>query len=209
LHLAALDGQAEIAMLLLKAGADVNGRNETGKTPLHDAVEHSEMVTLLLGAGADVNAADNGRKTPLHLAVEHKMVNSAKLLIAAGADTTAKDRASYTPKNRARSDEMIALFHPSWMGVQIQDVTQELADYLGLERPSGVLIESVVSGGPADKANLNPKDIILEYSGHPLESSKELPPLVHRTPVGKNVVLKVLRQSVIITVEVKIGKKTE
>jgi ankyrin repeat protein len=209
LHLAALHGQTEIAMLLLKAGADVNGTNETGKTPLHDAVEHPEMVTLLLGAGADVNAADNGGDTPLHLAAGKQMVNVAKLLIAAGADTTARDRSHLTPEYRARSAEMIALFQTGWLGVQIQDVTQELADYLGLERPAGVLVEDVVSGGPAEKANLMPKDIILEYSGHPLKSSNELPPLVQRTSVGEKVVLKVMRQGKIIIVPVKIGEKTD
>jgi ankyrin repeat protein len=209
LHLAALHGHTEIAILLLKAGADVHSRNGTGKTPLHDAVEHPEMVTLLLEAGADVNSADHGRNTPLHLAAEKKMAKSAKLLIAAGADKTAKDRSSLTPKNRARSNEMIALFYPSWLGVQIQDVTQELADYLGLERPSGVLIESIVSDGPADKANLMPKDIILEYNGHPIKSSKELPPLVQRTLVGEKVVLKIMREGKIFIVPVKIGEKTD
>jgi ankyrin repeat protein len=200
LHLAALHGQTEIATLLLKAGADVHGRSATGATPLHDA---------LLEAGADVNAVDNRRYTPLHYAADRKMVNAAKLLIAAGADTTAKDRGFITPRDLARGDEMIELLRPGWLGFQIQDVTQDLADYFGLERLSGVLVTGIFPGSPAAKVDLKPKDIILEYSGHPLKSVTEVVQLVQRTPVGENVVLKVLRQSNIFSVEVKIEKKDE
>jgi ankyrin repeat protein/S1-C subfamily serine protease len=209
LHLAAKHGQTEILKLLIKAGADVNGRNRIGKTPLHDAVRNPEIVTLLLEAGSDVNAFEDNLSTPLHLAAEIQMVRSAKILIAAGADKTARDRSHLTPEYRARSDDMIALFQTGWLGIEIQDVTQELADYLDLERPIGVFISNVFSGSPAEIADLKPKDVILEYDGHSVKNSNDLLPLVRRTPVGKSVVLKIVRRGKAMTLPVKIGKNKQ
>ncbi len=207
LHLAALHGQREIATLLLKGGADVHGRTATGSTPLHDAIKHPEIIGLLLEAGADVNAADAHGSTPLHDAAGQGMVNAAKLLIAAGADTTAKNRDLNTPQDLARGDEMIALLRPGWLGVETQDMTEELAPHFGLERPTGILVAHVMPDSPANKAGLKVGDIILEYDGRPMQRVAELPPLVRRTQIGEKAMLKVLREGKTVTVPVTVEKQ--
>jgi cytohesin len=88
LHYAA---NKEVAELLLAKGADVNAKDDRGRTPLHKVVYLSsrkkEMVELLITKGAEVNAKDGYGRTPLHWATNKEI---AELLIANGADMNAK-----------------------------------------------------------------------------------------------------------------------
>ncbi len=71
LHLAADQGNIQIATLLLNAGAAVNLQNNEGQTPLHLAIikDSLEMANLLLTHGADTNIIDNGNNTALSFAM--------------------------------------------------------------------------------------------------------------------------------------------
>ena len=80
-----------------------------------------------------------------------------------------------------------------WLGVMIQKVTPDIADSLGLSEPKGALVADVVKDGPAAAAGLKQGDVITEYDGKPVNDSAELPLLVARTPVGKTVPVKVIR----------------
>ncbi len=80
-----------------------------------------------------------------------------------------------------------------WLGVLIQKVTPEIAESLGLEQTHGALVADVVSNGPAAAAGVKVGDVIVEFDGHPVNESNELPMLVARTPLEKQVDLKVLR----------------
>ena len=92
-----------------------------------------------------------------------------------------------------------------WLGVQIQDVTRELAESFGMKRPVGALVAKVIAGSPAEKADLQIGDVIVEYDGQQIETSGDLPPLVGMTPVNQLAHLKVIRQGNKKTVTVKIG----
>jgi serine protease Do len=93
-----------------------------------------------------------------------------------------------------------------WLGVYIQDVTRELAESFGLERPTGALVAKVLPDSPAEKAGIQVGDIILEYNGTPVERSADLPPMVGRTQVGKESELEILRQGKKMTVKVAVGR---
>jgi serine protease Do len=80
-----------------------------------------------------------------------------------------------------------------WLGVLIQKVTPEIAESLGLEDVHGALVADVVKDGPAARAGIKVGDVITEFDGHPVRESNELPLMVARTPIGKEVHVKMLR----------------
>jgi serine protease Do len=91
-----------------------------------------------------------------------------------------------------------------WLGVMIQDVTEDLASSFKLSDPHGALVSSIKEGSPGAKAGLERGDIIVEYDGHAVKSSHELPTMVASTPIGKDVEVEVLRDGQEKTVKVKI-----
>jgi len=80
-----------------------------------------------------------------------------------------------------------------WLGVYIQEVTNNLAKSFGMKNPSGALISKIISGGPASKSDLKVGDIILKFDNKKIDTSSSLPPIVGNTRVGKNVNIEILR----------------
>jgi len=81
-----------------------------------------------------------------------------------------------------------------WLGVQIQDVTRELAESFNMDKPYGALISRVIPESPSEKAGLQIGDIIIEFNGHVVDTSGELPPIVGVTPIGEKVKVKLIRE---------------
>jgi len=80
------------------------------------------------------------------------------------------------------------------IGVQIDQVTKEVADSVGLSKAQGALVRGVESGSPADKAGVEPGDVILRFDGKPIEKSADLPRLVGNTKPGTRSTLTVFRR---------------
>jgi serine protease Do len=93
-----------------------------------------------------------------------------------------------------------------WLGVLIQKVTPEIAESLGLEHARGALVADVVSDGPAAGAGVKVGDVIVEFDGHAVNESNELPMLVARTPIDKQVKLKLLRDKESVDLDVTIAE---
>ncbi len=81
----------------------------------------------------------------------------------------------------------------SWLGVQIREVTPELASNNGLDRPRGALVAAVVREGPADKAGLRAGDVIVTFGGKAIDRHDDLPWLASNAGIGQNVTVDVLR----------------
>jgi serine protease Do len=80
------------------------------------------------------------------------------------------------------------------IGVQIAPVTKEVAESIGLGKPAGALVQSVESGGPADKAGVEAGDIITRVDGKVVEKSGDLPRLIGATKPGSKAALQVYRR---------------
>jgi serine protease Do len=93
-----------------------------------------------------------------------------------------------------------------WLGVMIQKVTPEIAESLNLKEQKGALVADVMKDGPSAEAGVKVGDVIVEFDGHAVKDSTELPLLVARTPIGKTVKLKVLRDKGTETFNVKVGE---
>ena len=93
-----------------------------------------------------------------------------------------------------------------WLGVQVQDVTRELAESFGMKRPHGALVARVLSDSPAEKAGFRVGDVIVNFNGHNIETSAALPPLVGMTTVGERTEVTVIRQKRQKQLSVYIGK---
>ncbi len=96
-----------------------------------------------------------------------------------------------------------------WLGVQIQDVTRELAESFNMDKPYGALVAKVISASPAEKAGLKIGDVIVEFNGHKINSSGELPPIVGITNVGEKIKVKVIREGRSKTIKVVVGLLAE
>lgn len=96
-----------------------------------------------------------------------------------------------------------------WLGVMIQDLSKELAEYYGAPDARGALVAEVVQGEPADKAGIKPKDIITKVDGQPIEKSRELTRMIAAIPVGKQVEVTVWRKGGTQTFKVEIGRRED
>jgi serine protease Do len=93
-----------------------------------------------------------------------------------------------------------------WLGVAIQPLTPELAKSFGAKEAKGVLISDVMPDSPAQKAGLQPGDIVTEFEGKKLETPADLQRSVGLTSPGATAKLKVWRDQSEKTVDVKIGE---
>ncbi|WP_245602424.1 DegQ family serine endoprotease [Fodinicurvata fenggangensis] len=93
-----------------------------------------------------------------------------------------------------------------WLGVQIQTVTEELAEGLRLPEAAGALVASLFEDGPADKGGIQQGDVILEFDGREVADMRELPRMVAETRVGKEVDVVVWRRGEERTLTITLGE---
>lgn len=96
-----------------------------------------------------------------------------------------------------------------WLGIVIQGITPQIAESLGLDKPRGALVAEITKDGPTDRAGVQVGDVIVEFDGKELKRSSDLPLIVARTPVGKKVRLKILRDGRELTLHVTVGEAKE
>ena len=96
-----------------------------------------------------------------------------------------------------------------WLGVQIQDVSRELAESFGMKNPQGALVSKVVKDSPAQKSGLQVGDVIIKFNGKSIATSSALPPMVGITPIKKDVPVVVVRRGKNKTLTVRIGELTD
>jgi serine protease Do len=93
-----------------------------------------------------------------------------------------------------------------WLGVRIQQVSDDIAESLGIKPPHGALVAGVDDKGPAKPGGIEPGDVVVKFDGHDIKEMRDLPRVVADTPVGKQVDVVVIRKGKEETHQVKIGR---
>lgn len=94
-----------------------------------------------------------------------------------------------------------------WLGVSVQDLTDELAGYFGLSDNSGTLVINVAQDSPAQKAGIKEKDVIKKFNGVAIRNTRELLSAVSKVDTGKSVSVTLIRDKKSLEVKVFIGER--
>lgn len=94
-----------------------------------------------------------------------------------------------------------------WLGIQIQDITQDVAEYYSLSDRQGVLVFQVLPDSPAEKAGMKDGDLIKLFDGQPIEQGRQLIDRVSQTKVGRSIQMELLRDGKRMTLSVEIGER--
>ena len=97
----------------------------------------------------------------------------------------------------------------AFLGIRMTDVTKENMSEYKLDRPQGVIVESVVEESPAESAGLQAKDVILEFDGVKVRSTVQFSRLVKETPVGREVQLSISRAGKRNNIAVQLAGQSE
>ena len=92
-----------------------------------------------------------------------------------------------------------------WLGVSIQDVDRNLAESFGLDRPRGALIAQIGRDSPAERAGLQPGDVITVFDGESIETSADLPHVVGLIAPGTRVEAFIVREGEEQAIDVEVG----
>lgn len=93
-----------------------------------------------------------------------------------------------------------------WLGVTAQATTPAIAESLGLEESRGALVARVSKGGPGDLGGIEVGDVVVEFDGKKIKEAGNLAFVVANTPVGKKVVVKVIRDKREVALTVRVGE---
>jgi len=96
-----------------------------------------------------------------------------------------------------------------WLGVQIQPVSKDFAESLGLADQKGAFVSSVNPKGPSKKAGIEAGDVILRFNNIEIEKMTDLPRVVAESDVGSTASVEVWRKNKLIIIEVKLGELPE
>ena len=95
-----------------------------------------------------------------------------------------------------------------WLGVRIQDISEDIAESLGLSEIAGALVTSVPNG-PAQNAGIKSGDVIVDFDGVNVNDTRSLIRIVGSSKVGKTVIIGIMRDGKKIEIKVKLGRFEE
>jgi serine protease Do len=93
-----------------------------------------------------------------------------------------------------------------WFGVKIQSVTDDIAESMAMGKAHGALIADVTKTGPAEKAGIEPGDVVIEFNGKAVNAMRDLPRIVADTEIGKKVPVKIFRKGKELELMAEVGR---
>jgi serine protease DegQ len=94
-----------------------------------------------------------------------------------------------------------------WVGVEVQDITSDIAESFSLKTARGALIAGVLQDGPAARAGIRPGDVLQSVNGKEVNSSSDLLETISAVPPGETAKLGILRQGTRLELNVKVEQR--
>jgi serine protease DegQ len=94
-----------------------------------------------------------------------------------------------------------------WLGIEVQEISPEIAESFGLKSTDGALIAGILRGGPADRAGIRPGDVLVAVDGKPVTDSVSLLNLIAALPPGKIAHLRLIREQTELQALAKVEKR--
>lgn len=174
------------------------GRSELGISTFENFIQTDAAINPGNSGGALITA--NGILVGVNTAIFSKSGGSQGIGFA-------------IPVNLAKTSmkQIIELGHVSrgWLGIEIQEVTDELAESFGLESSNGVIIAGVLSGGPADRAGIEPGDILINFNSHKITNSASALNLISQARPNEDVQIETIRAGQRRKLTVRIGERPQ
>ncbi len=96
-----------------------------------------------------------------------------------------------------------------WIGITVQEVSEEIAESMKIEKNNGAFVNDVLVGGPANMAGIKASDVIVKIDNKDVTEMRVLPRIISRYPIGKTAKITVIRDGKIRVLKVKIMKMPE
>lgn len=105
------------------------------------------------------------------------------------------------------TDRFVHSARRGFLGIGVQDISQEIARELGLSEATGVLVTEVQPGNAAEAAGLKVRDVILSFNGNRVESVLQFHRFIHETPSGRTVTLGIFRNGQTTQLQATLGSR--
>lgn len=186
----------------------LRGKVATSARPAGDAdamvrtdFEAAERVNTVAGWDAFLKRHPDGFHAALaaerRLALAGKAVGPPERAAAAGADSKDVD----PPAGGAGQTER------SWVGLNVQQVTKEIAESLNIQPARGALVANLSDAGPAKRAGVDVGDVIVRFDGKDIQDARHLARLVAETAIGRQVDIILLRNGREETRKITVGRR--
>ena len=172
------------------------GRNRMGINPIENFIQTDAAINPGNSGGALVDTSGN-------------LVGINSAILSPGGGSLGIGFAIPVSMARQVMDQIIKTGRVArgWLGVEIQDITPEVAAYLKLKQLGGALVTGVVRGGPADKAGLKSGDVIVGLSGKPVDDTAALISETAKLSPGQRMELQILREGKQVRLSVAAGTR--
>jgi uncharacterized caspase-like protein/type II secretory pathway component PulC len=204
-----IEGEGEFVFVLAGLKTSPSAESSDLEKELQRIAEESKRLEADRSSLAIQRAQMDEQK---RLTEEHRRLEEEKQHIA---EDQARLRAEREALEKQKAEAVKETVQPKkvkirgWMGMSVQDVTEDIAENLNLKERTGALISNVFKGDPADKAGLRPGDVVLEINGKAIKDTHQLLILIATFHVGDKVSVMVLRDGQEKTFQVTVAERIE
>ncbi|HSF25863.1 MAG TPA: PDZ domain-containing protein [Blastocatellia bacterium] len=141
--------------------------------------------------------------------MKRSMILFVSVLLGSSSTTLAEEGLARRADQDSDRPRRVQISRPSFLGVELQEVTREAAQRLKLSSERGAVIENVIPESSAEKGGLKKDDVIVKWNGEPIESASEVSRRIRETPAGRTVRLGLVRDGNETESTVTLGDRRE